>query len=257
MKKRVFLLLSFVITVLLYLLSCTTMKTEWKKAEKANSIEAYEAFSKQYPQSDYSRIARTRINIIREEQDWKKVKQADSWAAYGEHIKSYPKGRHADEARREIAKSYKFNDAEIENIAKLQQEKPDEAKKIEYIDKLIFTCANYLDDNANWIDRIKGRKIYDMLKKYDSQALSDSMIRVVLIQIDRLKVLFLIVKLGVAGTQKPLNDLLMEYGGKSMAEDYLNCGSKELYDGGAAWARIHNMRIISGQGSHRVSWGNF
>jgi hypothetical protein len=54
-----------------------------------------------------------------------------------------------------------------------------------------------------------------------------------------------------------LNDLLLVHGDKSMAEDYLNAGSKELHDGGAAWARANGYTIKSGFGSSRVSWGSF
>ena len=59
------------------------------------------------------------------------------------------------------------------------------------------------------------------------------------------------------GTQSPLNDLLMKYGDKSMAEDYINSGSKELHEGGAAWARANGYSIRAGPGSHRVGWGSF
>jgi hypothetical protein len=65
----------------------------------------------------------------------------------------------------------------------------------------------------------------------------------------------LVVKLGVPGTQKALNDLLMEYGDEEMAEDYLNCGSNELYDGGVAWAEANGYYILTSFGSHRVSGG--
>lgn len=229
----------------------------WKKAETENLVEAFDDYLKRFPEGRYARKAQNRKSALLEQQAWEKAKAANSFTSYGEYIKSYPRNPHAEEARKEIAKSYKLNDAEIANVAKLQQDKPAEAKKAEYIDKLIFSGANCLDSNANWIDRVKGRQIYDMLKKYDSQTLTDSMIRVVLIEIDRLKVLFLVVKLGVSGTQKPLNDLLMEYGDKSTAEDYLNCGSKDLYDGGAAWAKAHGGYISTGWGSHRFGWGSF
>jgi len=188
---------------------------------------------------------------------WERTRQANNYAAYSEYIKENPRGRHVGEARTEILKSYRLTDEEIAKVAKLQRERSPEARNIEYIDKLIFTGANCLNSNAFWVDQQRGRQIYDMLKNYDSQTLADSMTRVVLIQIDRLKVLFLIVKLGVHGTQQPLNNLLMRYGDKSMAEDYLNCGSRELYEGGAAWGRSRGMYIRSGPGSHRVGWGNF
>ena len=74
---------------------------------------------------------------------------------------------------------------------------------------------------------------------------------------NRQKVLFLCVKLGIAGTQNKLNDLLFNYGDKEMAEDYLYSGSEELYDGGKKWAEANGYSIDTGIGSHRFSWGQF
>ena len=53
-----------------------------------------------------------------------------------------------------------------------------------------------------------------------------------------------------------LRDLLLRYGDKSLAEDYLNCGHTQLYNAGAEWCRSHGYNIGTGYGSHRVSWGS-
>ncbi|MDD2753735.1 MAG: hypothetical protein PHT44_03960 [Candidatus Portnoybacteria bacterium] len=192
-----------------------------------------------------------------DQKSWEKARQMDSFESYGDYIKSNPLGAHVGEARAKIAKSYTLDDHEVEQLARLQKDNPIEAKRALYVDKLIFTAAACLDMQANWVYPVKGRKLYDMLKKYDSQTLGDSMTRVVLIHIDRLRVLFLIVKLGISGTQSTLNSLLMRYGDKGMAEDFLNSGSGELHSGGSDWARAHGYRIRSGPGSHRVGWGRF
>ncbi|MCB2102994.1 MAG: hypothetical protein KDE22_19115, partial [Rhodobacterales bacterium] len=65
------------------------------------------------------------------------------------------------------------------------------------------------------------------------------------------------IKLGLPDSARQLNDLLMRHGSKSMAEDYLNSGSRQLADGGRAWASAHGYRINTGPGSHRSSWGRF
>lgn len=39
--------------------------------------------------------------------------------------------------------------------------------------------------------------------------------------IDRDRVLFLVAKLGITGTEDPLNDLLLQYGDKKMAEAFM------------------------------------
>jgi hypothetical protein len=188
---------------------------------------------------------------------WERARQNNSFEGYGEYIQSNPRGAYVNQARAEIAKSYTLNDEEVNQLVRLQKENPVEASRALYIDKLMFTAAASLDMQANWVDLTRGRRLYNLLKQYDSQSLSNSMTRVVLIHIDRLRVLFLIVKLGVSGTQSTLNSLLMQYGDKSMAEDFLNSGSGDLRAGGEAWARINRFHIRTGPGSHRVGWGRF
>jgi hypothetical protein len=52
-----------------------------------------------------------------------------------------------------------------------------------------------------------------------------------------------------------LKDLLMRFGDKPLAEDYLNCGNSQLRAAGESWANSHGYNVGSGNGSHRVSWG--
>jgi hypothetical protein len=42
-----------------------------------------------------------------------------------------------------------------------------------------------------------------------------------------------------------------------MAEDYLNCGSAALDEGGRRWASMHGYYVSTGDGSHQASWGTF
>ena len=52
-----------------------------------------------------------------------------------------------------------------------------------------------------------------------------------------------------------LSSLLMRFGDKTLAEDYLNCGNGRLADAAAAWGREHGLNVKTGAGSHRVQWG--
>lgn len=52
-----------------------------------------------------------------------------------------------------------------------------------------------------------------------------------------------------------LKDLLMRFGDKPLAEDYLNCGNSQLRAAGESWANSHGYNIGAGNGSHRVRWG--
>jgi outer membrane protein assembly factor BamD (BamD/ComL family) len=229
----------------------------WAKTQEANTVESYANYLKSYPTGRYVREAMEKKARLVEELVWRRTKQSDTFKGYADYLSSYPRGKYAGKARLAIPKFYLLSDAQITQIGKWQRAKNSKAKRLDNVEKLLFTGANCLNSGANWTNRSRGRQVYDILKKYNSQLLAKAMTRVVLMEIDRLRVLFLVVKLGVPGTQKPLNDLLLEYGNKSMAEDYLNSGSKELYEGGKAWASANGYWISTGWGSSRVSWGGF
>ena len=130
-------------------------------------------------------------------------------------------------------------------------------KQPKVIDALLLSGANCLDGHANWIDRDRGRKIYNVLNKFEGGLVTDALVRQVLGSNSRLRVLFLGVKLGIRDSQEKLVSVLMDHGDKSMAEDFLNSGSQKLYDGGKKWAAAHGYFISAGMGSHRVAWGRF
>jgi ankyrin repeat protein len=123
--------------------------------------------------------------------------------------------------------------------------------------KLIAAGAEVLDREGDWTDLTEGRRIYDELKGKDSTIVTKALVRQVLESNRRLQVLFLAVKLGIPGSEDRLNDVLEAYGDKSMAEDYLNSGSSELYAGAQRWANKRGYYIATGMGSHRVGWGRF
>ena len=51
-------------------------------------------------------------------------------------------------------------------------------------------------------------------------------------------------------------DLLDDYGDKTLAEDYLNCGQPDLDAEAREWARWRRYNISPGAGSHRATWGS-
>ena len=73
----------------------------------------------------------------------------------------------------------------------------------------------------------------------------------------RLQTLILSIKLGVKNSEEKLADLLMDYGDKTMAEDYLNSGSSILDKAARKWAHENGFEILTGPGSHRAEWGEF
>lgn len=64
------------------------------------------------------------------------------------------------------------------------------------------------------------------------------------------------IRSGDASRIPELRDLLLRYGDKTLAEDYLNCGKEELADAAREWGK-NNGYIVNkyGDGSHRVRWG--
>jgi hypothetical protein len=230
----------------------------WAIADKVKTIQAYETYMEKFPNGAFVQIAARERDILKENMLWEEAERVPTYKSFSAYLGAFPNGKNAETARQEIPKLFLLSDAEIDQITKWQKAGLENAKSSSNVEKLIFTGANLLDDNAGWADRIRGRKIYDLLKSYNPELLSTAMNRTVLIKVNRLHVLFLVVKLGISGTEKSLNDLLLQYGDKAMAEDYLNSRSEKLHDGGVAWAKANDWVIFKGHGgSSRVGWGIF
>ena len=135
---------------------------------------------------------------------------------------------------------------------------PKEMAVLPEMEKLVSMGANLLNNSGNWTDKSKGRKVYDELKKGNTNHVVNSIVLKVIHERDiRLRVLILAVKLGIQGSEEKLNSVLMDYGNVSMAEDFLNSGSSTLAGGGRSWAGAHGYKIVTGAGSHRAGWGRF
>lgn len=156
------------------------------------------------------------------------------------------------------AGSFRNQPEALRSVSKLLSRRHAKAKDQKVVDCLITTGALLLTDNAEWTNRNEARDVYDLIKRYDNKRVIDGLVRkVIQDETNRLRVLFLGIKLGITGSQERLNQVLDEHGDKKMAEDFLNSGSSELYEGGKRWANNHGYNIMSGMGSHRASWGNF
>jgi hypothetical protein len=148
---------------------------------------------------------------------------------------------------------------------------PAEMQGLPEIESKIVETAQLLSPGGEWTDRSKARAMYDSLRARQDKYLINSLVLQIIRPLTlqelfqemrggrktRLKVLILAVKLGIHGSEEKLVSVLMVYGDKSMAEDFLNSGSDILADGGRSWAAAHRYRITTGPGSHRASWGSF
>lgn len=143
-------------------------------------------------------------------------------------------------------------------VSKLLSRGHAKVKEPKVVDCLVTTGALLLTDDADWTDRNEARQVYDLIKRYDDEIVIEGLVRKVIEDApNRLHVLFLGIKLGIPRSQERLNQALDEHGDKEMAEDFLNSGSSELYEGGKRWANRRGYSIMTGMGSHRASWGDF
>lgn len=132
------------------------------------------------------------------------------------------------------------------------------ALKIAAVERFVVAASILLDSNGNWTDRSQGKMMYDVLKKKIPNFLVISAFEQRVQHADgRLQALFLFVKLGIPKSESALIQVLDSLYDAQMAEDFLNSGSEALRKGAMAWCEKHGYKINQGDGSHRVSWGNF
>ena len=157
----------------------------------------------------------------------------------------------------EISRLLEINGADLAVLNKYGLN-PNEMVELPEIQLKIQHISNLLNDNGEWSNRNTALIYYNELKTVDKKKLVNSIVLNILkYSSSRLRTLIVAIKLGISGSESKLVDILMIYGSKNMAEDYLNSGSSILNEGGTTWARIHGFNINSGSGSQRGTWGNF
>ena len=82
------------------------MQSRFETAKSVDTIEAYEAFLKQYPEGVLANEARIRLNNLYEERDWNDTNLRNTITAYEEFLKKYPRGKFVDEARSKLEPLY-------------------------------------------------------------------------------------------------------------------------------------------------------
>lgn len=70
----------------------------WKTALSSDTTPAYEEFLENYPNGNYSSIARNRISEFKEALAWENACNSNSYESYAEFLKLFPEGEHAQEA---------------------------------------------------------------------------------------------------------------------------------------------------------------
>jgi hypothetical protein len=78
---------------------CSREKLDWKSAEAADTVEAYDHFLARHPEGDLAAQARARVAQLNEDQDWKRATTTDSEQAYRQFLAQHESGKWAEEAR--------------------------------------------------------------------------------------------------------------------------------------------------------------
>jgi hypothetical protein len=144
-----------------------------------------------------------------------------------------------------------------ENLRNNEGLTPPEMADIAEIERLLRLGVFFLTERGAWRNEKRGRAIYDQLTGFRPRVFNPALVRVVLQNKDRRRLLMLAIKIGKHGSEDELAEVLHGFGDQSMAEDYLNAGSPALRETAAKWARLRGL-LISYRGGHtHVTWGRF
>jgi cell division protein FtsN len=88
-----------VVSLLALLLAACGELQDWRSTQRADTLEAYEAFVQQHPQSQYVPVAQRRLADLVEQRDWLIATESDTAEGYRAFINNHPKGRWTREAR--------------------------------------------------------------------------------------------------------------------------------------------------------------
>ena len=82
-------MLSICTALVLFLLGCASVDSSWKTAKQVNTIESYETFLKNYPDSEYA----VRAKMLIETLYWKKARRINTVQAYENFLTLQPRAK--------------------------------------------------------------------------------------------------------------------------------------------------------------------
>lgn len=95
-----------VIVSILWLVGCATTKGDWQKAAHLNTIEAYKEFLREHPESEFTKLARERMEQLERESaekvEWESAKRNDSIGSYQQFLSKYRYGKFSSLAKDRI-----------------------------------------------------------------------------------------------------------------------------------------------------------
>lgn len=135
---------------------------------------------------------------------------------------------------------------------------PAEMAALPALEIAVVELVALLNPSGNWTDANGARPKFESLKKHPQRFLVNALVLQVVGGPDRrARTVTLALKLGIAGSEEKLGALLMTFGDRPWAEDYLNAGSAVLHGWAERWAAARGYTIRTGPGSHRATWGRF
>ncbi|HSY09199.1 MAG TPA: SPOR domain-containing protein [Steroidobacteraceae bacterium] len=81
---------------------CSHEQRDWRSAQTANTVEAYQDFITSHPKSARAADAQARITQLTEERDWQRASTTDTADAYRQFLEQHPQAKMAAEARTRI-----------------------------------------------------------------------------------------------------------------------------------------------------------
>ncbi|MFO1426635.1 MAG: hypothetical protein U1F11_06600 [Steroidobacteraceae bacterium] len=81
------------------LVACSGVKQDWRSAQAADTLEAYDAFLAKHGDSEFATLAKERVTQLTEERDWEIATQSDTTESYQKFLTQHPEGKWSQEAR--------------------------------------------------------------------------------------------------------------------------------------------------------------
>lgn len=87
------------ICCLAFLQGCSRENDDWRAAQAADTVAAYQQFSREHPASAHAPEADVRVTQLLEDEGWRLAQEDDGLQAYQQFLARHPESRWAQEAR--------------------------------------------------------------------------------------------------------------------------------------------------------------
>ena len=82
-----------------FLQGCSRENDDWRSAQAADTVAAYQQFIREHPASAHTAEADVRATQLLEDEDWRRAQEDDGLQAYQTFVTQHPESRWAQEAR--------------------------------------------------------------------------------------------------------------------------------------------------------------